>query len=96
MVQGPDSIKAPLVQPNDAAPAPKPKFRPEQRPEFKAEPDVVELSPKAQETRQLAPKVASLPEVVQSRVEEVRSRLNQIANSPSNNAKVAEKLLTEN
>jgi flagellar biosynthesis anti-sigma factor FlgM len=101
MVQGPNDLpnlfKAPAVQPAQAprpaaagpkAPAPQAVSQPA---------DSVQISPRASQAAQLQAQLDAVPEVRVDRVEEVKAKLASIVqDSSSLNAKLAEKLLTEN
>jgi hypothetical protein len=66
-------------------------------PELRQQPDSVQLSPRAREASQLRARVEATPEVEPSRVNEARARLqNGSPNPAAQNARLAEKLLTEN
>jgi hypothetical protein len=96
MVQGPNDLPdivkaAPPVQPARAKAATQPVAKP-----FQAK-DSVQISPRAAQASQLLEQVKSLPDVRDDRVQEVRSKLSAaVKDSASLNAKLAEKLLTEN
>jgi flagellar biosynthesis anti-sigma factor FlgM len=57
--------------------------------------DQVTLSQAAQEARRLATAAQAVPEVRASRVQEARALLGSGGNAAAQNAKIAEKLLTE-
>lgn len=99
MVQGPNDlpeiVKAAAVQASAPKAPAKPKA-PEAAPVIQVA-DSVQLSPRAQQASQLLAQVQAEPDVRQSRVDQVRANLSSIAgDSASLNAKLAEKLLTEN
>lgn len=104
MVQGPNDlpnlIKAPALQPTQ----PNNNVRPKTAgPKdvvpvaFSQAPDSVQISPRASQAAQLQAKLEQVPEVRVDRVEEVRAKLSGVVqDNASLNAKLAEKLLTEN
>lgn len=101
MVQGPndlpDILKAAAVNPPAAAPAARPKAAPAASAAPFQAPDSVQISPRAAQAAQLAALVQAEPDVRPGRVEEVRAKLSGIVgDSASLDAKLAEKLLTEN
>ena len=104
MIQGPNDlpnlVKAPKIQ----APAPKNPVQPKSAgPKdvaplgFSQAPDSVQISPRAAQAAQLQVKLDQVPEIRPDRVEEARVKISSvIQNRGSLNAKLAEKLLTEN
>jgi hypothetical protein len=98
MVQGPNDLPkiptSPAIKP--LAPAPVSKLKSE-LPAPIPRPDSVELSPRAVQVAQLFSRLQAQAEVDTGRVEEVKAKLGAlVANTASLNAKIAEKLLTEN
>jgi hypothetical protein len=102
MVQGPnlpEPIKAPIVKaPASVNPgrakAPVPAAPAKAVPQG---PDSVQISPQAAQVSQLRAQIQAVPEVRPDRVQEVSAKLSSIVgDSASLNAKLAEKLLTEN
>lgn len=99
MVQGPNDlpeiIKSAPVQANAPA-APAKAKAPASSPDIQVA-DSVQLSPRAVQASQLLALAQAEPDVRPGRVEEVSAKLSSIAvDSASLNAKLAEKLLTEN
>ena len=99
MVQGPNDlpeiVKAAAIAPSAPAAAPRAKA-PAQAEPFQA-PDSVQISPRAAQAAQLLAQVQAEPDVRPGRVEEVRAKLSaSVGDDASLNAKLAEKLLTEN
>lgn len=99
MVNGPgnlpERVPAPRVTPPPRPALKKPEFKPAEKPDFEQAPDRVTLSPKAKEVSSLARSAKAEPEVRVDRVEEARAKVSKSGNSSSSNAKIAEKLLTE-
>jgi hypothetical protein len=98
MVQGPNDlpeiVKAAPAQ--AAQPSRAKAVTPAAAKPFQAE-DSVQISPQAAQASQLLAQVKSLPDVRDDRVQDVRSKLSAaVKDSASLNAKLAEKLLTEN
>lgn len=103
MVSGPNDfsqlkIKAPLIAPpaRRIPTEPTAKAKPEAARVVQA-PDTVHLSPRAKEVTRVSQAVQSAPEVRPARVQEASAKLRtQAPNNSALNAKLAEKLLTEN
>lgn len=105
MVTGPNNIpeiKVIAPKPESAAVRRIPsetiaKAKPEADRKLVQAPDTIQLSPKAQQASRVLNAVERTPEVRPERVEQVSAQLrSQSTNSASVNAKLAEKLLTEN
>ena len=105
MISGPNEI--PPIKVIAPKPAPSPIHRIPTEPTAKPlpdatrkviqAPDTVHLSPKAQEASRVSTAVERTPEVRPERVQEASAQVRaQSTNSASANAKLAEKLLTEN
>lgn len=104
MVQGPNDLpnlsKAPALQPTSPQQAVRPKSAGPKDVDpsiFSQAPDSVQISPRASQAAQLQAKLEQVAEVRPGRVEEVRAKLSGLVqDNASLNAKLAEKLLTEN
>ena len=99
MVQGPNNLPEAIKTPIIKAPAPAAPLRskPVQAPAKPQAPDSVQISPRAAQVSQLRAQIQAVPEVRPDRVQETTAKLSSIvADSASLNAKLAEKLLTEN
>ena len=70
-------------------------FRPAPKVEAKGGHHEVTLSPKAKAASAVTSQIKSIPDVSKSRVNEVRSKIARSGGSSAQNARVAEKLLTE-
>lgn len=92
----PDPIKAAGVVPLGKTSPAKPAEKAAIKAPVQAPADSVEISPEAQILRSLASKLKGVSDARPDHVEEIRSKLSNIANSAALNAKLAEKLLTEN
>jgi len=92
----PEPHKAHLV-PKVARPiAQKVAYKPAPKVEVKGGHDEVTLSPKARQVASVTSQVKQVPEVRPGRVESIREKLARSGGSPAaQNAKIAEKLLTE-
>jgi anti-sigma28 factor (negative regulator of flagellin synthesis) len=101
MVQGPNDLQnilnAPAVKPVAPSAPAKPKAAAAEPAPAPRKTDSVEISPRAAQAAQLLSQVQSQPEVRPDRVEEVRAKISAlVTDNASLNAKIAEKLLTEN
>lgn len=92
--QIPEPSKLPKVAPPRPA-SPRTNFKPAKKPDFKPQVDQVILSPKAREVSAIVSRARQVSEVSTSRVEAARAKVGKSGNSASQNAKIAEKLLTE-
>lgn len=99
MVQGPQDLPD-IVKLGSVAPTPAPAGPVKAKaaaPEAFQAPDSVQISPQAAQASQLLAQVQVEPDIRQDRVEEVKAKLSAIVgDNASLNAKLAEKLLTEN
>jgi hypothetical protein len=105
VVTGPNNLPDPILNtPAVQAPVRRPAVDAAQKqplqgpgPGLVQAPDSLQLSPQAQTASRVAAVVLTTPEVVPSRVEQATAKiLSQTSNSGEVNAKLAEKLLTEN
>lgn len=101
MVQGPNDLpnilNTPAVKPAAPAAAPKAKAEAPIVPAPAPRTDSVEISPRAAQAAQLLSQLQAQPEVDSGRVEEAKAKISAlVTDNASLNAKIAEKLLTEN
>jgi hypothetical protein len=93
--QIPEPNKAPVISKPARPATPRPEYKPKPEEELKPAAQVT-LSPRAREASQLAAKAKAAPEVRPERVQEAREKVGKGGSAAGQDAKIAEKLLTEN
>lgn len=93
--QIPEPHKSQLAPKITRTPAQKVAFKPAPKVELKAGHDEVTLSPKAKAVSAVTSQVKQVHEVRHDRVNEIKSKIAKAGNSGAQNARIAEKLLTE-